>query len=109
MAFVRYSLIRLALFVPLLALLVVLQLGWLPAVLFAALLSSAISYLFLKKQRDAASAVLQARFSSRARPFRTVGERGDGEVEDRLVGSLPEIAGNFNRNKDPESAPGAQS
>ncbi|MEV7572944.1 DUF4229 domain-containing protein [Pseudarthrobacter sp. NPDC089323] len=70
MAFARYSLIRLALFAPLLALLVILQLGWLPGVLFAALISFAISYLFLTKQRDAASAALQARFSSRARPFR---------------------------------------
>ena len=44
----RYSLIRLALFAPLLALLVILQLGWLPGVLFAALISFAISYLFLR-------------------------------------------------------------
>ena len=109
-AYVKYSLIRLALFVPLFALFVVLQLGWLLAVLFAALISFAISYLFFQKQRDAATSVLHARFSGRAKPLRTAGEVEDAEVEDRLVDSHPEIAlRNFIRNEDPESSPGTRS
>lgn len=106
----KYSLIRLALFVPLFALFVVLQLGWLLAVLFAGLISFAISYLFFQKQRDAATAVLHARFSGRAKALRTAGEVEDAEVEDRLIDSHPDITvRNLVRNKDPQSSPGTRS
>ena len=107
----RYSLIRLALFAPLLALLVILQLGWLPGVLFAALISFAISYLFLTKQRDAASAILpQARFSSRARPFQAVRERGE-MMWPRAAWWIPlrTSASNFIQNRDSGSSPGMRS
>ncbi|WP_181038485.1 DUF4229 domain-containing protein [Arthrobacter sp. ZGTC131] len=91
MAFLKYSLIRLALFVPLFALFVFLQLGWLLAVICAGLISFAISYLFFQKQRDAAAASLHARFSGRAKPLRTAGEVDDAEAEDHLVDSNPDI------------------
>ena len=91
MAFVKYSLIRLALFVPLFALFVFLQLGWLLAVICAGLISFAVSYLFFQKQRDAAAASLHARFSGRAKPLRTAGEVDDAEAEDHLVDSNPDI------------------
>lgn len=88
----KYSLIRLALFVPLFALFVFLQLGWLLAVICAGLISFAISYLFFQKQRDAATASLHARFSGRAKPLRTAGEVADAEAEDRLTDAHPDVA-----------------
>lgn len=91
MAFLKYSLIRLALFVPLFALFVFLQLGWLLAVVCAGLISFALSYLFFQKQRDAAAASLHARFSGRAKPLRNAGEVDDAEAEDKLVDSNPDI------------------
>lgn len=87
----KYSLIRLALFVPVFALFVFLQLGWLLAVVCAGLISFAISYLFFQKQRDAATAALHARFSGRAKPLRSAGEVDDAEAEDHLVDSNPDI------------------
>jgi hypothetical protein len=90
-AFVKYSLIRLALFAPLFALFVFLQLGWLLAVVCAGLISFAISYLFFQKQRDAATAALHTRLSGRAKPLRSAGEVADAEAEDRLVDSHPDI------------------
>lgn len=87
----KYSLIRLALFVPLFALFVFLQLGWLLAVICAGLISFAISYLFFQKQRDAATASLHARFSGRAKPLRTAGEVADAEAEDRLTDAHPDV------------------
>jgi hypothetical protein len=90
-AFLKYSLIRLALFVPLFALFVYLQLGWLLAVLCAGLMAFAISYLFFQKQRDAAAATLHNRFSGKAKPLRSAGEVADAEAEDRLVDAHPDI------------------
>ena len=90
-AFLKYSLIRLALFAPLFALFVFLQLGWLLAVICAGLISFALSYLFFQKQRDAATASLHARFSGRAKPLRSAGEVDDADAEDRLVDSNPDI------------------
>lgn len=91
MAFLKYSLIRLALFLPLFALFVYLQLGWLLAVLCAGMMAFAISYLFFQKQRDAATATLQNRFSGKAKPLRSAGEVADAEAEDRLVDAHPDI------------------
>jgi mannitol-specific phosphotransferase system IIBC component len=104
-AFVKYSLIRLALFLPLFALFVFLQLGWLLSVVCAGLISFAISYLFFQKQRDAATASLHARFSGRAKPIRTANEVDDANAEDRLVDANPDIkvrtdAGTEARGKD---------
>ena len=91
MAFLKYSLIRLALFVPLFALFVYLQLGWLLAVLCAGMMAFAISYLFFQKQRDAATATLHSRFSGKAKPLRSAGEVADADAEDRLVDAHPDI------------------
>jgi hypothetical protein len=89
--FLKYSLIRLALFVPLFVLFVFLQTGWLLAVIFAGLIAFAISYLFFQKQRDAATASMRERFSGRAKPIRSALEVEDAEVEDRLVDENPEV------------------
>ncbi|MET1020632.1 MAG: DUF4229 domain-containing protein [Arthrobacter sp.] len=91
MAFLKYSLIRLALFVPLFALFVYLRLGWLLAVLCAGMMAFAISFLFFQKQRDAAVASLHQRFSGKAKPLRSAGEVADADAEDRLVDKHPNI------------------
>lgn len=101
MAFLKYSLIRLALFVPLFILFVVLQTGWLLAVIFAGLIAFAISYLFFQKQRDAATAAMRERFSGRAKPIRTAGEVEDAAAEDRLVDENPDIAVNNDKRPGP--------
>jgi hypothetical protein len=91
-AFLKYSLIRLALFVPLFVLFSFLQVGTLLEVIYAGLIAFAISYLFFQKQRDAATAALRERFSGRAKPIRTAVEVEDAEAEDRIVDANPDIA-----------------
>ncbi|ABM06336.1 MULTISPECIES: DUF4229 domain-containing protein [Micrococcaceae] len=93
-AFLKYSLIRLALFAPLLVLFAFLGVGWILAVIFAGLIAFAISYLFFQKQRDAATAAMRERFSGRAKPIRTAGEVEDAAAEDGLVEKNPDIAVN---------------
>jgi hypothetical protein len=90
-AFLKYSLIRLAIFVPLFVLFALLQVGALMAVICAALIAFAISYLFFQKQRDAASAALQHRFSGKAKPMRSAGEVQDANAEDALLDANPDI------------------
>ena len=96
MAFLKYSLIRLALFVPLFVLFALLQLGVLMSVICAALIAFAISYLFFQKQRDAATAALQHRFSGKAKPLRSAGEVQDANAEDALLDANPDITINNN-------------
>ncbi len=91
MAFLKYSLIRLAIFVPLFVLFMLLQVGVLMAVICAALIAFAISYLFFQKQRDAAAAALQHRFSGKAKPLRSAGEVQDANAEDALLDANPGI------------------
>jgi mannitol-specific phosphotransferase system IIBC component len=90
-AFLKYSLIRLAIFVPLFALFALLQVGVLMSVICAALIAFAISYLFFQKQRDAAAAALQHRFSGKAKPLRSAGEIQDANAEDALLDANPDI------------------
>jgi len=90
-AFLKYSLIRLAIFVPLFILFALLQLGALMSVICAAAIAFAISYLFFQKQRDAAAAALQHRFSGRAKPLRSAGEVQDANAEDALLDANPDI------------------
>ena len=91
MAFLKYSLIRLAIFVPLFVLFALLQVGVLMSVICAALIAFAISYLFFQKQRDAAAAALQHRFSGKAKPLRSAGEVQDANAEDALLDANPDI------------------
>ena len=99
-AFLKYSLIRLALFVPLFVLFTILQLGALMSVICAALIAFAVSYLFFQKQRDAAAANLHHRFSGKAKPMRSAGEVQDADAEDALLDANPDIAIS-NNPKDP--------
>jgi hypothetical protein len=90
-AFLKYSLIRLALFLPLFALFVYLQLGWLLAALCAGMMAFAISFLFFQRQRDEATASIHNRFSGKAKPLRSTGEIDDAAAEDRLVDEHPDV------------------
>lgn len=91
MAFLKYSLIRLALFVPLFMLFLYLQLGALMSVVAAALIAFAVSYLFFQKQRDEAAAALHHRFSGKAKPIRSAGEVQDADAEDTLLDANPDV------------------
>lgn len=91
MAFLKYSLIRLALFVPLFVLFLFLQLGALMSVVAAATIAFAVSYLFFQKQRDEAAAALHHRFSGKARPIRSAGEVQDADAEDTLLDANPDV------------------
>lgn len=100
-AFLKYSLIRLALFAPLFVLFTLLQLGAIMSVICAAVIAFAVSYLFFQKQRDEAAAALQHRFSGKAKPLRSAGEVQDANAEDALLDANPEITIN-NDAKDPK-------
>ncbi|MEV8150889.1 DUF4229 domain-containing protein [Arthrobacter sp. NPDC080073] len=91
MAFLKYSLIRLAIFVPLFVLFALLRTGLLLAAIFAGLIAFAISYLFFQKQRDAATAAMRERFTGRAKPIRSALEIEDASIEDRLVDENPVV------------------
>ncbi|MHC6229823.1 DUF4229 domain-containing protein [Arthrobacter sp. MMS24-T111] len=99
MAFLKYSLIRLAIFLPLFVLFAFLQVGVLMSVVCAALIAFAISYLFFQKQRDAATAALQHRFSGKAKPLRSAGEIQDANAEDALLDANPDITINNAKGK----------
>jgi hypothetical protein len=91
-AFLKYSLIRLALFVPLFVVFMFLQLGALMSVICAALNAFAVSYLFFQKQRDEAAAAIHHRFSGKAKPLRSANEVQDAHAEDSLLDAHPDIA-----------------
>ncbi|GAB3560542.1 hypothetical protein GCM10027405_10490 [Arthrobacter alkaliphilus] len=91
MAFLKYSLIRLAIFLPLFVLFALLQTGLVLAAIFAGLIAFAISYLFFQKQRDAATAAMRERFSGRAKPIRSALEIEDASIEDRMVDENPTV------------------
>jgi hypothetical protein len=90
-AFVKYSLIRLALFAPLFVLFYVLGLGALMSVICAGLIAFAVSYLFFQKQRDEATAAMHQRFSGKAKPLRSAGELDDAQAEDALLDANPGV------------------
>ncbi len=92
MAFLKYSLIRLALFAPLFVVFMLLQLGVLMSVICAALIAFAVSYLFFQKQRDEAAAAIHQRFSGKAKPIRSANEVRDAHAEDTLLDANPDIA-----------------
>ena len=100
-AFLKYSLIRLALFAPLFVLFLYLGLGAVMSVVCAAGIAFALSYLFFRDQRDEATAAMHRRFSGKAKPLRSAGEVDDADAEDRLVDAHPDITVNKdNRPKD---------
>lgn len=91
MAFLKYSLIRLALFAPLFVLFLFLGLGAVMSVICAAGIAFAVSYLFFQDQRDQATEAMRRRFSGKAKPLRTAGEVDDAQAEDTLVDANPDL------------------
>jgi len=102
-AFLKYSLIRLALFAPLFVLFMFLQLGAVLSVICAALIAFALSYLFFQKQRDDAAAAIHGRLSGKAKPLRSEGEVADANAEDSLLDANPDITIRNSGPKAPET------
>jgi hypothetical protein len=90
-AFFKYFLIRAAVFVPLFILFVLLHVGLIFSAIFAALIAFCVSYLFFRKQRDAAAEQLRYRFSGHAKPVRSPTELADAAAEDSLVEASPDV------------------
>jgi mannitol-specific phosphotransferase system IIBC component len=90
-AFLKYSLIRLALFAPLFVLFYFLGLGAIMSVICAGLIAFAVAYLFFQKQRDEATAAMHQRFSGKAKPLRSAGEVEDAQAEDTLLDANPDV------------------
>ncbi|MDI3194336.1 DUF4229 domain-containing protein [Pseudarthrobacter sp. AL07] len=103
MAFLKYSLIRLALFAPLFVLFMFLSLGAVLSVICAALIAFAVSYLFFQKQRDDAAAAIHGRLSGKAKPLRSESEVADAEAEDSLLDANPDITIRNSGPKAPET------
>jgi hypothetical protein len=102
-AFLKYSLIRLALFAPLFVLFMFLQLGALLSVVCAALIAFAVSYLFFQKQRDDAAAALHDRFTGKTKPVRNAGEAADADAEDSLTDANPDVTIRSSTPKTPDA------
>ena len=94
MPFFKYFLIRVAVFVPLFVIFVLLGVGVVFSAIFAAIIAFCISYLFFRKQRDAAAEQMRNRFSGRAKPVRTATELADADAEDALVDAHPDVVVN---------------
>jgi mannitol-specific phosphotransferase system IIBC component len=93
-AFFKYFLIRAAVFVPLFVIFYLLGVGAIFSVVFAALIAFCVSYIFFRKQRDAATEQMRNRFSGRAKPVRTATELADADAEDSLVEAHPDVVVN---------------
>jgi hypothetical protein len=87
----KYTVMRLALFVGSLALAALLGAGPLVSIALAAVVSAALSYLFLRHPRDAVAQVIQQRVERRLdRPGRFVqGIRDDQAIEDAVAQGPP--------------------
>ncbi len=86
-----YSLLRLALFVACTVALVFVGMGWMYAILAAALLAALLSYLLLAGPRDRAARWLQARSEARGdRPRLSRRAAEDAAIEDAAVADAAE-------------------
>ncbi|MDO5753308.1 DUF4229 domain-containing protein [Arthrobacter sp.] len=92
MAFFKYSLVRAVLFLAFFLLAYkVIGFSWLTGALVAALGAFLISFVFLRKQRDGATAVVAGRFAPNAETTQSAGATADAEAEDALVDENPDI------------------
>jgi hypothetical protein len=105
-AFFKYFLIRAAIFVPLFIIFVLLGVGLIFSAVFAALIAFCVSYLFFRKQRDAATEQMRNRFSGKAKPIRTATELADADAEDVLVEAHPDVV--VNSDGPPDEKAGAR-
>lgn len=77
---INYFLIRIGIFVVVLSVLLLTQMDWLLAALFAAVISFALSIIFLRKQRDKMSEFIYNRSQRRI-----AAAHANKEVEDQLL------------------------
>ncbi|MBT1001280.1 DUF4229 domain-containing protein [Paenarthrobacter sp. DKR-5] len=92
MGFLKYFLIRFVLFLALFVLFYAVGLGVVYGSIAAAVVAFCISFLFLQKQRDAATSELRTRFAGKGHTVRGETEAQDADVEDALVDAHPDIA-----------------
>lgn len=91
MAFFKYSLIRAILFAGFFVIFYLLRFSPMAAALLAALCAFIVSFLFFRRQRDKATAVIADRFAPTADTTHTASELADAEAEDALVDANPEV------------------
>lgn len=92
MAFFKYSLIRGVLFLAFfLIAYMALKFTPLTAALIAALFAFLVSFLFLRKQRDGATAVVADRFAPNAETSQSAGAVADADAEDALIDANPDV------------------
>ncbi|SEE98189.1 Protein of unknown function [Arthrobacter alpinus] len=92
MAFFKYSLIRGALFLAFfLIAYMALHVQPFTAAVVAALCAFVVSFLFLRKQRDGATAVVADRFAPNATTTQSAGAIDDADAEDALIDENPDI------------------
>lgn len=92
MAFFKYSLIRGVLFLAFfLIAYMTLRVTPLTAALLAALCAFIVSFIFLRKQRDGATAVVADRFAPNATTTQSAGAVADSDAEDALIDANPDI------------------
>jgi len=91
-AFFKYSLIRGVLFVAFF-LIAKLALNFTPmtAALIAALCAFVVSFFFLRKQRDGATAVIADRFAPNADTTQSASALADADAEDSLIDANPDV------------------
>ncbi len=92
MAFFKYSLIRGVLFVAFF-LIAYKAVGFSPltAAIVAALCAFVVSFIFLRKQRDGATAIVAERFAPNATTTQSAGATADADAEDALIDENPDI------------------
>ena len=106
MAFFKYSLLRGVLFLAFFLLAnLALKFSPLTSALIAALCAFLVSFIFLRKQRDGATAVIAERLAPDATTTQSSGALADAEAEDALIDSNPDIrvdADNLPKNRTAE-------
>jgi hypothetical protein len=98
-AFFKYFLIRVAIFVPLFLLFLLIQLGAVYSAVAAGIGAFCISYLFFRRQRDAAVDQMANRFRGNSKPIRGATELSDASAEDSLVDANPDVTVSSDRRK----------
>ena len=83
MAFLKYSLVRAALFVVPFAVFMLLGIGGVLSAVYACIIAFAVSFLFLRGQRNAAASDVSDVFGGRKRVHTSV-EEEDAEAEDAI-------------------------
>jgi len=84
-ALLKYSVLRLAVFVGVLAVLAALGMGLVPAVVIAALVSMMLSFLFMGRQRAAVTAEIEARMERRHAAREAASPDPDSAHEDAVL------------------------